>query len=243
MAEGCFWAVLPLWNLNTAAACYIILCDSEPFVRSKHQFSRACLQRWKGRWVTSDVCTHLSLKSSQSASPFCHLHRVTTEADVLVPYWARLGVAHLWMWEEKATCRGRPWTAVMLTRWTSPCPHFGVHTLAVRGMWRQSGTPQPAPPQHPNQASPMSWGLALQWFAQPKPLGVLGSGHWRWCVLRNVHSAEESMGDSISSHGTGETLSILPGQLQYNLCNDRLKIFVNTCIKKCMFYILVSMEQ
>lgn len=178
----------------------------------------------------SDVCTHL--KASQSASPFCHLQRATTEVEVLVPYWARLGVAQLWTWEVKATCRDRPWATVMLTSWTPPCPHFGVHTLVVLGMWRQGGTLQPAPPQHPNQASPMSWGQALQ-----KPLSALNSEHWMWCVFRIVRSVEESMGHFISSHGTEETLSILPGQLQYNLQNDRLKIFVNTCIEKRIFHI------
>lgn len=68
----------------------MLLCESEPFVRRKHQFSR---NYFKGG-VRGDDYTHLSVKSFRSAPQICQ-QSVTMEMDMLVPHpfppWAALG--------------------------------------------------------------------------------------------------------------------------------------------------------
>lgn len=136
----------------------MLLCESEPFVRRKHQFSR---NYFKGG-VRGDDYTHLSVKSFRSAPQICQ-QSVTMEMDMLVPHpfppWAALGDCSVMNVRGKSD--GQRWptgTSDPRLRWALP---------SRSPFWCTAGSG--TAPMPPPRTDSRSRGHALHWFVGPNP--------------------------------------------------------------------------
>lgn len=158
----------------------MLLCESEPFVRRKHPFSRNYFKEG----VRGDDYTHLSLKSFRSGPQICQ-QSVTMEMDVPVPHPSppRAALGDCSVMNVRGKSDGQRWptaTSDPRPRWALPsrspfrCPRW-----AQRWGRREGRAPLHAPT--PQRLKERRAHFALICRTKSQNPGLCGD--WGWCVF------------------------------------------------------------